>query len=134
MRHCVSPLCRTETGRISRFATISLFSTTTRGSADAATLPVFSSSRVPGPFLLLASVFFLQSGNSPAGITHLVGLTQGVFDVRQQADGSVSVSRAAAGETLLDASGRAVRDFPLQMKLATLRARVSQTVAARVRE
>src|SRR6204780_1593188 len=48
--------------------------------------------------------------SSTTGITHVVGLSQGIFDVTQQADGSFQVSRPKIGETMLDATGHLVRD------------------------
>ena len=46
-------------------------------------------------------VLFLWTSRS-TGITHLVGLTQGLFDVTTRTDGSILASRPRIGETKLD--------------------------------
>src|SRR5580698_1842300 len=60
--------------------------------------------------------------SSTTGITHVVGLTQGIFNVSQQADGSFQVSRPKIGETMLDATGHLVRDQAIQMQLSAMKA------------
>lgn len=70
-------------------------------------------------------VFFLWT--SKTGLTQLIGLSQGLFDVR--ADGGVAtVWRGVASERMLDASGRPVRDQAVSMKLAELKAQVARAV------
>jgi hypothetical protein len=63
--------------------------------------------------------------SSTTGITHIVGLSQGVFNVTQQADGSVQVGRPKIGETILDAGGHPVIDRAIQMQLADMKTQVS---------
>jgi hypothetical protein len=69
-------------------------------------------------------VLFLWTSSS-TGITHIVGFSQGIFNVSQQADGSILASRPAAGETMHDATGREVRDQPVTMALTGMKARVT---------
>ncbi len=73
-------------------------------------------------------VFFLWRSGS-TGITHLVGLTQGLFDVTTQADGSILASRPRIGETMLDSTGREVKDQSVRMNLGTMKTRVRGTAA-----
>jgi hypothetical protein len=73
-------------------------------------------------------VLFLWK-SSTTGITHLVGLSQGIFNVTQQAGGAIQVGRPAIGETMLDAAGHPARDHAVQMQLSDMKARVSQTGA-----
>ena len=73
-------------------------------------------------------VLFLWKSAS-TGITHVVGLSQGIFNVTQQADGSLQAGRPVIGETMLDASGRPVKDHAVQMQLSDMKAHVSQTGA-----
>jgi hypothetical protein len=73
-------------------------------------------------------VLFLWTSAS-TGITHLVGLTQGLYDVTTQADGSVLVSRPRIGETMLDLTGREVKDQAVRMNLAAMKTRVRGTAA-----
>jgi hypothetical protein len=64
--------------------------------------------------------------SSTTGITHIVGLSQGIFNVTQQADGSFEVSRPHIGETMLDTTGRLVRDRAIRMPLSTMKAGVAK--------
>jgi len=63
--------------------------------------------------------------SSTTGITHIVGLSQGIFEVTRQADGSFQVARDKIGETMLDATGHLVRDQAIRMPLADLKTRVT---------
>ncbi len=68
-------------------------------------------------------VLFLWTGAS--GLTHIIGLTQGLFDLQRDSSGALVAARADTSETLLDpASGRPVRDEPLRLKLADLDRRI----------
>lgn len=86
----------------------------------------------PGvPQLQTGSEYVLFLWTSPStGITHIIGFSQGLFNVTHQSDGSILVSRPAAGETMLDATGKPVRDRPVSMNLTDMKARVSQPAAA----
>ena len=63
--------------------------------------------------------------SSKTGVTHIVGLSQGIFTVSQQADGSFRVDRPRIGETMLDADGRLVRDQAVRMQLSDMKTRVT---------
>jgi hypothetical protein len=66
-------------------------------------------------------VLFLWTGKS--GITHIIGLTQGLFELPK---GSDTVIRNAATEIMLDPNtGSPVKDERLQMRLGELRSRVA---------
>ncbi len=85
----------------------------------------------PGvPQLQVGSEYVLFLWTSAAGITHLVGLSQGVFDLSAQSDGSMLVSRPEIGETILDSAGRQVKDRAIRMRFADMKARVDQNVGA----
>jgi len=73
-------------------------------------------------------VMFLWTSGS-TGITHLVGLSQGLFNLSVQADGSTLATRPLIGEMMLDAAGRKVPDQAVQMDVAGLKARVRSTLA-----
>jgi hypothetical protein len=64
--------------------------------------------------------------SSSTGITHLLGLTQGLFNVGQQDDGTVTASRPKIGEMMLDAAGRKVADQGFSMKILDMKSRVRQ--------
>lgn len=75
-------------------------------------------------------VLFLWTGKT-SGLTHVIGLTQGLFTLTRSDKGGATVSRAASTEVLLDAkSRREVADEPLQMSLDELSRRIRQTLAA----
>ena len=74
-------------------------------------------------------VFFLWTNK--AGMTHVIGLTQGLFAVAQDGSADPGVIRAASHERMLDSkTGRRVTDSTLAMKLSDLRARVSSGLGA----
>lgn len=72
-------------------------------------------------------VLFLWTGRS--GLTQLTGMSQGLFGVERTTAGDLRASRAAAGELMLDAAGRAVRDDALSIPLTELKAKVSKALA-----
>ncbi len=78
-------------------------------------------------------VLFLWTGRN--GVTQLIGLSQGLFDVTEKAPagdaaaGVPAVFRSAASERMLDAEGRPVRDQAISMSLADLKTRVARALA-----
>ena len=75
----------------------------------------------------LEYVMFLWTGRS--GITQLIGLSQGLFDVTRNGAGDPVASRGPAPELMLDSAGHAVHDQPISMKLSDLKAQVSRALA-----
>jgi hypothetical protein len=73
-------------------------------------------------------MFLWTSGTT--GITHLTGLSQGLFNLTAQADGSTVATRPLIGEMMLDASGHKVADQAVVMSLTSLKANVRTTLAA----
>jgi hypothetical protein len=63
--------------------------------------------------------------SSTTGIIHVVGLSQGIFNVAQQPDGSIQVSRPKIGETMLDANGHLARDQAIQMQISAMKTSVT---------
>ena len=78
------------------------------------------------PSLLQNHEYVLFLWTSKTGLTQLIGLSQGLFDVRT-ADGN-TVFRAPAGERMLDAQGRPVSDTAVSMKLADLKVQVARAI------
>ena len=81
-------------------------------------------------------VLFLWTGKNR--LTQLIGLSQGLFEVRQAEDGAPAVPpavpmvlHAAASERMLDRSGRPVRDEAVSMKLSDLKAQVTRALEVR---
>lgn len=86
----------------------------------------------PGvPSLQTGAEYVLFLWTSPStGLTHLVGLNQGILNVVPQPDGSVQASRPRIGEGMLDAEGHLVKDQPVQMKIADMKAQVTAAAGA----
>jgi len=76
-------------------------------------------------------VMFLWTGRS--GLTQLMGLSQGLFNVHNNVHnngaGDVTAMRAAADELMLDSSGHAVKDEAVSMKLSDLKAQVQRALS-----
>ncbi len=74
-------------------------------------------------------VLFLWTGSS--GVTHVIGLSQGLFDLKLDNKGQTVVHRAASAARMLDPmTGREIQEEPTSMGLAELRARVERTLVA----
>jgi hypothetical protein len=71
-------------------------------------------------------VLFLWTGQS--GLTHVIGLSQGVFSITTDNSGNVIALRPASTETVLDASGRIVKDEAIRIRLLDLRSRVNSAL------
>ncbi|HEY4086770.1 MAG TPA: hypothetical protein VGM43_12570 [Bryobacteraceae bacterium] len=80
----------------------------------------------PGvPELKVGSEYVLFLWKSPtSGTIQTLGLTQGIFDVSSQPDGSVVANRRQSGELMVDASGHRVTDRAVRMGVLQMRARV----------
>ncbi len=73
-------------------------------------------------------VLFLWTG-SKSRLTHVIGLTQGLFDLKLDAAGNPMLSRPATTELMLDPkSGRQVDDEPVRMRLSDLTGRIQRVL------
>ena len=69
-------------------------------------------------------VFFLWTGSS--GLTQIMGLTQGLFQISAGASDDPQVTRPASSELMLDpGNGRPVKDQTLVMSLSALRSLIA---------
>ena len=82
------------------------------------------------PVLHTGQEYVLFLWTSRAGLTQIMGMSQGLFTVERTPAGDVMATRAAAGEQMLDGAGRAVRDETLSMSWAELKSKVMKTLAA----
>jgi len=74
-------------------------------------------------------VFFLWT--SKAGLTQIMGLTQGLFAVPRDGSSDPTATRRASRELMLDpATARPVKDAALSLRLSDLRSRIARTLAA----
>lgn len=75
-------------------------------------------------------VLFLWTGKS--GLTHVIGLSQGVFSLNSDGKGGMLATRSASSEAMLDRrTGQVVSDEAIRLRVGDLRARVSAAVRAR---
>ncbi len=72
------------------------------------------------PGLSPASDYVLFLWDSPTGLTHVIGLSQGVLTLKRDAKGSLTAFRTAATGTMVDSKGRPVADEGLEIPLARL--------------
>lgn len=89
------------------------------------------------PELAVGHEYVLFLWTSRTGITQLIGLTQGLFDVRAaeaakapaNVPANAMVWRSPASERMLDPQGRLVRDAAVSMKLTELKAQVTRALS-----
>ena len=82
----------------------------------------------PGsPSLTTGQEYVFCLWKSKSGLTHVMGLSQGLFDVGKDAlSGEAMISRGATDSAMLDgATGRPVMDRPVRMRLRDFNARVT---------
>jgi len=71
-------------------------------------------------------VLFLWTGRS--GMTQLIGLSQGMFSLQQDASGETVLNRPAIADQMLDKSGKPVTDTGVTMKWSDLRGLILKTL------
>jgi hypothetical protein len=82
------------------------------------------------PKLASGSDYLLFLWRGPSGLNHVIGLSQGVFDVQRDASGEAVAFRPATSELMLDSAGQTVRDQAIRFRLKDFRARVTRTLKA----
>lgn len=73
-------------------------------------------------------VIFLWTGKS--GLTQVIGLSQGLYSVMQDASGNAVLVRPAAGAVVLNKTGNVVSDSSVSMTLAALRSEIANVLGA----
>ena len=81
----------------------------------------------PGaPALVEGSDYLLFLWTGDSGLTHVIGLSQGVFSLASEAGGELMASRPASAEAMLDPkTGRLIADQPVRLLLRDLRSRIA---------
>ncbi|MGO9094595.1 MAG: hypothetical protein ACLQGV_05175 [Bryobacteraceae bacterium] len=98
----------------------------TPGGVVGASKQVFSGA----PQLVMGGDYVLFLWKGPSGLTHIVGLSQGLFKVGRDANGQVVATREASAGPMLDpATGQAVGDRAASYSLSDLRQRVGAAIA-----
>ncbi len=77
----------------------------------------------------LEHVFFLWT--SRTGLTQVIGLSQGLFDLKNDNTGNLVVSRAASSDRMLDPAGHQITDGSFSMRLTDFKSRVSNVLAGK---
>lgn len=82
------------------------------------------------PHLAVDQEYVVFLWTSRSGVTQIIGLSQGLFNVRPDAGGKAVLMRPSAGEPMLDSSGRLVKDQPFSLSLNDLRAAIGKVLEA----
>lgn len=82
------------------------------------------------PKLTAGREYLLFLWRSPSGLNHIIGFSQGVFDIQRSEAGETLAVRAATAEQMLDSAARPVRDQAVRLRLSDLRQRVGRSLAA----
>lgn len=80
------------------------------------------------PVLTPGSELVLFLWKSRSGLTHVIGLSQGVFQLERDAAGSVILNRAPLAASLVSSSGRLTHDDGMTMPMSEFRTRVSSAL------
>lgn len=84
----------------------------------------------PGtPQLSEGKEYLLFLWTSRNGLTQIIGLTQGLFDLSQDGNGILTAVRSASTNSLLDPrTGQSVKDDPIRLQVKDLGARIATTL------
>lgn len=77
-------------------------------------------------------VLFLWAGRS--GLNQVIGLSQGVFDLKPAPSGQMTAKRAAASERMLSKDGQPVQDQAVELRVTELKAQVQRALAAEAKK
>ncbi len=81
------------------------------------------------PMLTAGQDYLLFLWTSKTGLTQVIGLSQGLFNVSSNSAGQLIVSRGATTETMLNASGQVITDINIRMTLAQMSSRIQAALA-----
>ena len=76
------------------------------------------------PTLTAGQSYLLFLWTSKTGLTQVIGLSQGLFNITTDSAGNLVVSRGATNETMLNANGQLVSDIGIQMTLTQMRSKI----------
>ena len=82
------------------------------------------------PTLAPGQDYVLFLWTSKSGMTQIIGLSQGLFLVTADASGQLMVTRSAANDRMVNASGQPVNDSGMQMLLSDLRNRIKKSLGS----
>lgn len=90
----------------------------------------FRQSFAGSPTLTANTDYVIFLWTSPSGVTQVIGLGQGVFEVKLASNGETVLSRGPLEADMVDGTGRSVEDQGLKLTLSRLTQRV-RTLAPR---
>jgi hypothetical protein len=73
--------------------------------------------------------YLLFLWTSKTGLTQVIGLSQGLFNVSTNSSGQQIVTRGVITEPMLNGNGQAVSDSGMQMTMTQLRSRIQAVLA-----
>lgn len=85
------------------------------------------------PVLTEGQEYLLFLWTSRSGLTQVIGLSQGLFQMKQSTGGEPMIYRAASTETMLDGEGKPVVDTPVTMRYRDMVTRIRTTLEAGAR-
>jgi hypothetical protein len=83
---------------------------------------------IGSPVLTQGQEYVLFLWTSRSGMTQVIGLSQGMFSLKQDASGNAVLNRPAIADQMLDKSGKPVTDTAVTMKWSDLRALIVKTL------
>jgi hypothetical protein len=83
---------------------------------------------VGSPVLTEGQEYVLFLWTSRRGMSQMIGLSQGMFSLSEDATGATVVNRPAVTDQMLDKSGKPVTDAPVKMKWSALRTLIVNTL------
>jgi hypothetical protein len=84
---------------------------------------------IGSPTLSQGQEYVLFLWTNRQGVSQLIGLSQGMLSLTQDASGNAVLKRPAATDPMLDKSGKPVEDAAVNMKWSDLRALIVKTLA-----
>jgi hypothetical protein len=84
---------------------------------------------IGSPVLSQGQEYVLFLWTSRSGMTQMIGLSQGMFTLSQNAAGVMVLSRPAIADSMLDKSGKSVTDAGVTLKWSDLRGLIGKTLS-----
>jgi hypothetical protein len=81
------------------------------------------------PTLNAGHSYLLFLWTSKTGLTQVIGLSQGLFNITTDSGGNLVVSRGATNETMLNSNGQLVSDGGMQMTLTQMRSKIHSVLS-----
>jgi hypothetical protein len=80
------------------------------------------------PTLTIGSDYVLFLWTSRSGLTQIIGLSQGAFDLKSSAGGGATLLRSPSSAQMLNSAGQVVTDKAVSIDMESLRARLHELV------